>query len=279
MQESTIKRFAWWIGIFILAALSWQAGKFTWLSWGEEDKLVISGGKPEKTSVNRLKTSDQVQHLFGQPRRVARQAIEAQQNAPRTMLNLQLMGVVVSQVAEDSGAIIAEKGRSADYYKVNDPLPGNSKLVDVYSDHVLLSRKGVVEKLSFDDSTANQESIFISESDDSVGIKPADINTPEQFLDVARARLSQDATGALASVGLSSAAGRRGPSGYIYDGNNPMLAAMNMQKGDIIRSVNGHVLGDMEEDQAKLQELYESGSLEVEIEREGATFTITYPIP
>lgn len=279
MVEPAIKRLAWWAGIVVLTILSWQAGKVTWLYWPDDNQVVIADGETIVARDNELKNSYQTWHLFGQPRKAQPAVVEVRRDTPKTRLNLQLMGVVVSEIAEDSGAIIAEKGQSADYYKVNDPLPGDSTLAGVYSDHVLLSRNGVLEKLSFDELRTNPSAMTISEQRNPANIQPADIETPEQFLDVAKARLSQNPTAALASVGLAPATASGGPSGYVYDGNNPMLAAMNMQKGDIIRSVNGHVLGDMQEDQTKLQEFYESGTLAVEIERAGAIFTITYPIP
>jgi general secretion pathway protein C len=279
MHEAMIKRLAWWTGLLIAALLSWQAGKFTWLLWPDEEMVLQSAGQPGGASLQQLKNSYQLWHLFGRKEQAKSQPAQIKQQAPRTRLSLQLMGVVVSDTEEDSGAIIAEQGKSAEYYKVNDTIAAVAKLVNVYTDHVLLSRKGSLEKLSFDDSATDKRTINISETEHAEIAEQTDIETPEQFMDVAQARLNKDPEGALASVGLAPASGGAGPAGYVYDGNNPMLAAMNMQKGDIILSVNGYVLGDMEQDRSKLQEFYESGMLEVVIERAGATFTITYPIP
>lgn len=95
---------------------------------------------------------------------------------------------------------------------------------------------------------------------------------------LAQQRLLSDASGALGSVGLKPAAGASGPAGYVFNGNNPMLSSLSLEKGDVIRSVNGHVLGDIEQDRAMLQQLYDSGMLEVEVERDGAIFSISYPL-
>ncbi|WP_369603031.1 hypothetical protein AAIA72_03620 [Hahella sp. SMD15-11] len=136
----------------------------------------------------------------------------------------------------------------------------------VFEDHVLLERNGV------------RESLYFSETRDS-GIQVAAARqpavTPEKFLRQAQAELRKNPRQALASVGLAP---NENGEGYVYQGNNPMLNAMNMQKGDVIRSVNGYVLGNIEEDQALLQQLYEQGNLQVEIERGGTTFTINYAL-
>jgi len=278
MQDSLIKQLAWWSVVVLVIFSAWQAGSLTWHIWHSQQTIVASAQLPPAYTQAKSVKATPSWGFFGEPEKALPQLQEVQKDAPKTRLNLQLMGVVVGTEPKDSGAIIAGQNGNTGYFKVDQTIINNVRLVGVFDKHVILSRNGVQEKLSFDEQPVNNFR-SVSQADSSTSIKPADIETPEQFMDVAQARLSANPVAALASVGLSPGTDNGNPAGYVYDGNNPMLAAMNMQKGDVIRSVNGHILGDMEVDRAKLQEFYESGLLEVEIEREGAVFTINYPIP
>lgn len=193
--------------------------------------------------------------------------------APKTKLQLQLKGVFTSERENESSAIVAQRGQRGEYFKIGDQLPGNAELVAVYSDRVLLKRNGRLETLSFEDAKKANNSIAKVKSNNN---RPK-ISSPQQFVDVAEQRLTENPTTALASVGLKPV--QEGTaSGYVYDGNNPMLAGMNLKPGDVVRSVNGNPLGDINKDKALLKQLYQEGSLEVEVERDGTSFYINYPL-
>ncbi len=280
MQASTISKIAWWVSLLLVSIVAWQGAQLTWLIWEGAPTIIVykngAGGPAGRGAEQAAKPGNYVSwNLFGKPeqKQVERQSLQ-QVDAPETKLRLELYGVVVAPAESQSGAIIAERGKSAEYYRLEDDLPGNAKLAAVYQDHILLSRAGALEKLTFDEGVG--VSTQIEQIERLASSTPVD--SPEEFMNVAQQRLEDDPRAALASVGLSPSGDEDGPSGYVFNGANPMLAAMSMQKGDVIRSVNGHVLGNIEEDKQKLQELYESGMLEVEIERDGATFTINYPL-
>jgi general secretion pathway protein C len=68
-------------------------------------------------------------------------------------------------------------------------------------------------------------------------------------------------------------------SGYVYDGSNAMLNAVNLQAGDVITAINGQRLGDISQDKALLENWRGQAQLEIEIERDGSILTISYAIP
>ena len=68
-------------------------------------------------------------------------------------------------------------------------------------------------------------------------------------------------------------------SGYVYDGSNAMLNAVNLQAGDVITAINGQRLGDIDQDKALLENWRDQSQLEIEIERDGSILTISYAIP
>ncbi len=209
-------------------------------------------------------------HLFGEANRVAAQP-EKPKEAPKTKLRLNLKGVFTGDDGGKSGAIIEEIGKSAEYYGVGDSLPGGVKLAEVYPDRVLLDRNGAYEALYFDE---NNESAMIAEVERPKRDDSRDIRTPQDFIEEATNRLSENPERALNSVGLGFAE----EGGYVFKGNNPMLAGMNLQKGDVIRSVNGHTLGDIEQDKEMMRTIYQQGSIEVEVVRDGASFFVNYPL-
>ncbi|KZY60121.1 hypothetical protein A3742_05850 [Oleiphilus sp. HI0071] len=209
-------------------------------------------------------------HLFGEAGQVAVQS-EKPKEAPKTKLRLILKGVFTGDEGGKSGAIIEEIGKSAEYYGIGDSLPGGVKLAEVYPDRVLLDRNGAYEALYFDESA---QTGVISEVVRPKRETSRDIRTPEDFIEEATNRLSENPERALNSVGLGFAE----EGGYVFKGNNPMLAGMNLQKGDVIRSVNGHTLGDIEQDKEMMSTIYQQGSIEVEVVRDGASFFVNYPL-
>ncbi|UZE97431.1 type II secretion system protein N [Alkalimarinus alittae] len=214
------------------------------------------------------------QSLFGKEESSkSDQQVMDQVEAPKTKLQLQLKGVFTSERDSESSAIVAERGQKGEYFKIGDKLPGNAELVAVYSDRVLLKRNGRLETLSFEDAAKGDNGFAKVET--STRRRP--VTSPQQFVDIAEKRLIESPSTALASVGLKPV--QEGTaSGYVYDGKNPMLAGMNLKPGDVVRSVNGNLLGDINKDRALLKQLYQEGSLEVEVERDGTSFYINYPL-
>ena len=76
--------------------------------------------------------------LFGKEgqKAVAKQVVKEDVNAPKTRLNLELQGVFVAPVEENSTAMIAESRRDSKLYHIGDKVPGNVSLAAVHPDRV-----------------------------------------------------------------------------------------------------------------------------------------------
>jgi len=260
-------------GASLLAQLTWtvisdeQNGFSGAQSWSPASNMT---GKSSARDSSVLLTIS----LFGkEDASVPKQKLMESVDAPKTRLQLHLKGVFISERDSESSAIVSEKGKTGEYFRVGDKLPGNAELVAVYSDRVLLKRNGRLETLSFDDGSKGNNSIARVKSSS----KSKQVSSPEQFMSVAEKRIAENPTTALASVGLKPVSSGKA-DGYVYDGKNPMLARMNLKPGDVVRSVNGFPLGDINKDKALLKQLYEQGNLEVEVERDGTSFYINYPL-
>ncbi|WP_250658733.1 type II secretion system protein N [Alkalimarinus coralli] len=270
----------WMLVILLLCFVIYCSKLLAELTWNvlTEDQALV--GATSWVSDNRAPSSRSTvdssilltQSLFGkEDSSRPTQQLMKNVEAPKTKLQLQLKGVFTAEREEESSAIVAERGKKGEYFKIGDKLPGNAELVAVYSDRVLLKRNGRLETLSFEDTKKGG----IAKVKPSFNRKQ--ISSPEQFVDVAEKRLAESPATALASVGLRPVK-EGSASGYVYDGNNPMLAGMNLKPGDVVRSVNGNPLGDINKDKALLKQLYQEGSLEVEVERDGTSFYINYPL-
>lgn len=261
---------------YLLAKLIW----FALLPANNSDVLILPSAalieqKNESATVKLLSSF----HLFGEAGKTIEKPKEEQIVAPKTNLRLVLKGVFTGKDGGGSGAIIEEIGKSAEYYALGAMLPGNASLEEVYEDRVLLRRNGRLETLSFDEKGLDAESLITRQEkpkpiqNTSVSNNDVIVKTPEQFIDEATRQISENPEQALKSVGLNASS-----DGYVYQGGNPMLSGLNLKKGDVIRSVNGHALGDVKKDKNLMKSLYEQGNLEVEVVRDGASFYINYPL-
>lgn len=261
----------------LLIFLSWQLAQVTWwlLGHNAEQQVLSYQAKPQKNVAVGTGAALSAIGLFGDvegndsPNSVAAAPVEA----PDTALKLELKGVVAANRKEDGGAIISERGKDALYYRVGDQLPANAELAEVYSDRVLLRRSGKIETLRFPELASESEKVVASTASRGAN----NISNAQDFLGEAEKRLTKDPLGTLGAVGLAPVSSGES-SGYVYNGQNPMLRQMNLQKGDIIRSVNGFPIGDVQKDRDLLKQFYSEGNVLVEIERDGTFFSINYPL-
>lgn len=264
----------WWALLFYAAYLLAQ---LTWVLWPSsmhdrpEMWFFDSSMAPSSESTHPAYNPSQ-DALFGKNIAPVEKTIP-DQPAPRTNLQLVLNGVFVGNENKLSGAIISEQGKASNYYHVGDDIPGNAVLAEVFEDHVLLKRYGKYETLYFE-KTGNGS---VNSRVTVVHKEKQRITSPKQFVQVATRELRDHPQAALASVGLNVVKDGA-EDGYVFNGNNPMLRALNLKKGDVIKSVNGFSLGNVEQDRKLLKELYKEGNLEVEVVRGGTSFYVNYPL-
>lgn len=247
-------------------------------------------------------------NLFGREGEVKSQvAIQKEVDAPKTQLQLELQGVFVAGKEENSTAIIAERMREAKLYHIGDKLPGNATLAGVYPDRVLLNTMGRIEALYFPDLSAPGAGNARSSGVNGGGFSPVsnarpDMNSSSMGYgglaptggsrpsfggpsgmppanDLAKAlkdELGGNPAQALKEMGLEA----NGGNGYRISGaGNPMLSALGARPGDLVMSINGRPLGNMDSDLANLESFTSEGTLRVEMERNGKRFTTEVPLP
>lgn len=249
----------------VLGWLTWQA------LWNEQGMAPLyQSGSPAASGGAAVNAPLASFELFGRPTSTQPIARSVRESAPETTLRLSLEGVLVAAQPENSGAIVTSGGNVTAHYRVGDVLPGNAELVEVEPGRILIRRQGAYESLTFDDDFEGTE--LVSEEPASTADSPGD------FLDQAQARLDSEGANALLAFGLRPV-DDGGSQGYVFDGSNAMLRAVNLREGDVITAINGYPLGDLEQDRQLLETLRSEPQVQVEVERDGARFTVTYALP
>mgnify|MGYP001188257984 FL=1 len=229
-----------------------------------------------------------------------------------TRLNLELVGVFAASTddPEDSAALISEKRGTAKLFRINERVPGNATLVEVFADSVVLERSGKRELLRFPTTknnftpqgepgrtiidpalsrsrTALQGSRITDASSNATRTELAAAEKPatagrnaqqsvRQVIASYQGRLENDAEGTLAELGIkpisTDVAG-----GYRLGSlaSHPALKQTGLQPGDILLSVNNRAIGNVAEDRLEFENVLAQGSARLEIKRGSRNFFIT----
>ncbi|MCB1684040.1 MAG: PDZ domain-containing protein, partial [Pseudomonadales bacterium] len=101
--------------------------------------------------------------------------------------------------------------------------------------------------------------------------------TPRELVNQYRQILADDPEGALADLGIA-AVSAGSAEGYRLDSlsaNSPYLQQTGLQPGDVILSVNGQAVGDIQRDQQQIDSVLSQGSARLEVQRGSRRFFVT----
>ncbi len=239
-------------------------------------------------------------NLFGKP--VTQMSAQAQlvAKAAETRLPLELRAVFESSESTISAAIIGQRGQNAKLFTVGDSVPGNAVLEGVVGDQVLLRRAGKLESLSFPKSkylaTQNQKAkkntdktdkkLLATSPDirkkslatDILETNEAQSSTPDSIIEPLLLReFNENPQEMISKIGLSETKSGGYRVGNVS--NSPYLRQSGLQSGDVILSVNGKTLSNVQNDRTQLAGLMAGGSARLEIQRGDIRFTITASMP
>jgi len=229
---------------------------------------------PPAPSLNSLIQRD----LFGQSDSIGTASSSAPTTPTRLPLNLR--AVFVSTDPRQSTAIISERNNAGKLYNAGDMLPGSAKLASIEATRVILSRAGSREELAFKSDFKAKKGIqaaTIAPQQAAQTSPAAPANPESNALQQINAQLAQDPDETLKKMGVS----RSSEGGYRIGStaNQPFLAQSGLQPGDVVLSINGRPLGDINVDRLALTNLANAGSVSVELLRNGQTLTIKTRIP
>lgn len=202
-------------------------------------------------------------HLFGEKSEgvSARPAVA---ELPETQLNLTLRGVVASDRAGDSGAIIASPDGRERFFGVNDALPGGAMLTEVHRDRVVLERNGQLETLRLPKESLDQGGgERASRSPPSPGRLPS-LNEVRDMVLSDPQRLND-----LVQISPRNEGGRF--IGYeLQPGRDAaLLERLGLQPGDVVTAVNGVELNSPAKALNVMRTLAEADRVRVNLRRNG----------
>lgn len=220
------------------------------------------------------------------------------ETAPDTSLSLQLLGTFSTGNDRLAGAVIAERGKDGELYRIGASVPGGAVVEKVESDRVLLRRRGQLETLRFDaiasagggaatddplragmDALSGFRNVRgrLSKPPEDDGDDSGDaLSKARSLLGSLQEDLASNPQGVLDELGLKPAPG----SGYLVgEGSNAeAMRNLGLRPGDVVLSVNGKPLGNVQNDARMIDEVKASGEARVEVRRGSQTFTVNYPL-
>ncbi|MBC80486.1 MAG: hypothetical protein CMQ33_06600 [Gammaproteobacteria bacterium] len=229
-------------------------------------------------------------------------------DAPRTNLNLELLGVFDSDQPDDSAAVVSQKNKEGELYHIGDQLPGNATLDSVHDDHILIKRGSRLEKLVFSEQVISTEAprtniirnalprasrssnsssrlsqirSHINEREEmtaSPGLTNSTGTALREYVETHRDSITTDPIGMLANIGVSPVESGR-LKGYKLQSSNTVLTKAGLRQGDVILSVNGKAVGDAAKDSALIERALADKRVRVEVRRDTRRFFLTVPIP
>ena len=212
-----------------------------------------------------------------------------------TTLNLKLIGISYNEAdPSQSRAFIVGRTKARAVNKgVGERVEG-VEITDIFEDHVLLLRGGKKESLfveqrqrliapvqetSFElelpglaDGLITQTDLVESEDTEDT-LATTKTGWIRQYYDTYHKRIEEEPEEVLSELGVTpvdaeSAAG--------YRLQDTMAERLGLRTGDILLSVNGHSVGNVQEDLTRFEEQLDAESLKLEIQRGETKITVNY---
>jgi general secretion pathway protein C len=264
------------LAIFLLS----YAAELTWRLWPQptdKDRIENVSNGQSVTSQNSNSTLNLADikrlNLFGDYNAAPVEEAEVT-DAPVTMLNLTLTGVVTSSV-KDQGAAIIENSNKQQTYGIGEKIEGtNASLKVVYADRVIIKNGQASETLMLDgvdynkppDQVNNPGTVRRTISNDVMQASRELKNKPASFIDY---------------IAVSPHRPNGELSGYrVSPGKKPALfRAAGLKSGDVITDLNGLDLTDMQQALEAMNMLKELPSFQMTVQRKDELITIYLDLP
>jgi len=229
-------------------------------------------------------------HLFGNPQSV--NIAQLARSAPATTLRLTLRGTLALPDPKQGIAVIAdEQGRDRSY-NVGEEIVPNAKLVEVYTEHVVLEHEGALENLQLPSPETHAPELPQANRQNLAGAaRPGGTSAPvpQTYVPPPMAHSALDWSAAQKQLQMDPAELARQvhvepviENGKIAGARlsaGGQIGALIMQAGlkpnDIVTAVNGNSLAGITNPQKLMDSLKDASSLQVTVLRDGKPATLT----
>ena len=261
----------------LIAISAWILGQLAWFI--EPAEQSITSWKAQASSSSRPQStldisSLQKSHLFGEYNAETPQVIEQPviQDAPKTRLNLVLVGAVASSDPNRSLAVIANRGKQATY-GISEEIEGTrAKLKAVLIDRVIIDNSGRDETLMLEGLEYKRLSVSApAKPRASASVRGNNPGSAEEKLEEIKAKITQDPQQIFQYVRLSQVKRDGNVIGYrVSPGKDPELfKSVGLQSGDIATQLNGQDLTDPAAMGTIFRSISDLTELNLVVERDG----------
>ena len=197
-------------------------------------------------------------------------------NAPKTSLNVRLVGVSASSRPERSAAIIEQAGKQSTYI-VGDTIGRSRVSVEqILADRVILDNGGRLETLQLEDIGEDRPALsLVVESSDKT-----DANEPKETANALQ-RVKQDPGQLLDYVSITPILEQGSLQGYrLSPGNQAdIFYQAGFQEGDLAVAINGYDLTDMQQASELSSQLQDATEANVTVLRNGERIELSLQLP
>ena len=272
------------LSLFFVVLSAWITGQLVWQIIDNKVAMVGWLAKPAITSVASTTGSNDVSaihkaNIFGRYSEAAVEVVKpVVQDAPKTRLNLVLVGAVSSSEVTNSLAVIANKGKQATY-GVGELIDGTqAKLKVVFVDRVIIENAGRDETLMLEGVEYKRRSLSGTEPTRNTSIQ-SDNNKPSLGVDQLaniRQQILDDPQRILRYIRLSQMKKDGQLIGYrVRPGTQRALFdSVGLKDGDIAIRLNGEDLTNPASMGKIWQSINELTELNLTVERNGQSHDI-----
>ncbi|MDB1122503.1 type II secretion system protein GspC [Vibrio algarum] len=278
-------KFSSLVTLILVCLSAWLAGQTIWYFLAE--KTVVSKWSAQPVNAQISSESEGVDvstlldaALFGRQDEQVKNVVAAPvvQDAPKTRLNLVLVGAVSSSVMESSLAVIANQGSQATY-GIGEKIEGTqAKLKRVFIDRVIIDNAGRDETLMLEGIDYKKVSPPEAERASNAAVREVGNNPEpsESEMESIRAEVLEDPQKILQYIRLSQVKKDGKLIGYrIRPGKQRALFdSAGLKNGDIATSLNGEDLTDPASMGKVWQSMSEMTEFNLTVERDGQTHEV-----
>jgi len=226
-------------------------------------------------------------HLFGEIQKVSSVPVAQMTEAPDTRLNLKLHGLLASSDPVEARAIIADGKGVEEAYAIDQKLPGNAVLREIYADRVILEHRGRLETLRLpkdeivsamasrtavqNTSRARGRGITQAGTADNAALlrqyRDALMSEPQTLMNLVNASPVTDrATGKLKGYRIRPGKDRK------------LLGRFGLKNGDVVTGVNGVALDNPIKALEIMRDLSTASSVTLDVERNGVMESFAFQV-
>ena len=266
----------------------WMLARLLWLLLPRAD--VTETLAPPPPAAPQATQSIAKWHLFGNPQSVLQ--AQAARAVPATTLRLTLRGTLALPDATQGIAMIADEQGAERSFNVGEQVATNAKLIEVYTDHVVIEHEGAAENLQLPAPEshapplpdANRQALGLAPASGPRAASVPPTYVPPQMahgaLDWSKAQkqlqidpneLARQVHAEPVYVNGKLAGARLSAGGQI----GTLMAQAGLKSSDMITAVNGASVTDLSNLQRMMDNLKEASSLQVTVLRDGKPATLT----